>query len=83
MRAAYDKGPPPYDLVIGWLCDRLHKTPEQIEECDLMRLLRMTDLMGTYEAFGKHIKGEKLSMSESVLIGEILQLDLEQQGKGQ
>ena len=78
MKAAYDEGAPPYELVLGWLMDRLHKTPEEIEGCDILRLLRITDLTATYDAFKKHQKGERLSEAESKLVGEILILDMEQ-----
>lgn len=47
-----------------------------------MRLLRITDLMGVYDASKKHHKGEKLSEHEWDLVGELLALDLEQQKKG-
>lgn len=78
MRVAYDQGAPPYELVLGWLMDRLHKTPEEIERSDIMRILRITDLMGTHDAFTKHVRREKLSEGESRLIQQVLKLDMDQ-----
>jgi len=64
------------------MCDRFHKTPEQIERCDMARILRMVGLVGVYDALKKLQRGEVLTPDENILCGELLALDLEHQKKG-
>ncbi len=75
-------GAPPYELVLGWLCERFHKIPEEIEDCDMSRLLRVVGLTGIYDTFKKLQRGERLTPEEHEMCGVLLRLDLERQKRG-
>jgi len=81
MRAAYGEGLPDYELIIGSLCERFHKLPEQVEAGDLGRLLRMVDKMELYDIFRRLRAGEKLTPAEHATAGEILGWDMDEQKK--
>ena len=78
LKAASGEGIPPYDLLIGNLCDRFHVLPSQVEGEDLPRLLRMVEQVELYSAIRRMQAGEKLSGWERAAVGEVLQWDLEQ-----
>ena len=75
MRAAYGEGLPPYELTLGWLCDRYHKTPEEIERSDMTRILRMIGLVNAYDVLKKHQRGDKLTPEEFEMVGRLMRLD--------
>lgn len=60
------------------LCETYHKLPEELDQCDLQRLLINVDLLGTYRMVQKMKDGgtKGLSESESREVGELLQADL-------
>lgn len=68
----------PYDLIIGRLCEKYHKLPEEIEGSDVARLMRMGDLEAIYDISEKQSRGEKLNAREMKTIQWIMQEDLRQ-----
>lgn len=76
MRAAYGEGPPTWNLMIGALCERFHKLPEEIEGCDIVNLLQITHELDLLKMFVKFQSNPKaMSESEMEIIGEILRWD--------
>ncbi len=59
------------------LCDRWNKTPDEIEQCDVARMLRVVEETELYRALKKMQAGGKMTAAEQRSVGDVLRLDLE------
>jgi hypothetical protein len=79
MRAADGRGGLPWELVEAGLCERFRILPEQLDQADVGRLLRLVDTLELFRALKKAQTGGKLTESEHQMIGKVLKHDLERQ----
>lgn len=79
VRYAYGEGPPTYNLIVGQLCDRFHKLPEEVERSGIARLLQMTGEVDLLTSVLKMQSGQQISPEEHSEVGDLLQWDLERQ----
>ena len=75
LRAAYGECAPPWELVEAGICEKFGVLPEQLDECDVGRLLRSMNAMNVYRAANKMKSGRALTGSEHVLLSDVMEVD--------